>query len=150
MNRNLLGALCGAACAALVAAAGANAQTVAITGGTVYPVSGPAIQNGTVLIRDGKIVAVGADVAVPAGAQRIDATGKLVTPGLIDASTQLGLTVEQAAWLLPSKAKHTGLGPTAKGAIAVTSKMRREAGGGSMPAGLGKVAVAFALGYFFI
>jgi imidazolonepropionase-like amidohydrolase len=87
MNRHCIGALC----AVLVAAAGANAQTVAITGGTVYPVSGPAIQNGTVLIRDGKIVAVGADVAVPAGAQRIDATGKIVTPGLIDASTQLGL-----------------------------------------------------------
>ena len=87
MNRHLLAAMC----AALVTAAGANAQTVAITGGTVYPVSGPAIQNGTVLMKDGKIVAVGADVAVPAGAQRIDATGKIVTPGLIDASTQLGL-----------------------------------------------------------
>ena len=87
MNRHLLAAMC----AALVTAASVNAQTVAITGGTVYPVSGPAIQNGTVLMRDGKIVAVGADVAVPAGAQRIDATGKIVTPGLIDASTQLGL-----------------------------------------------------------
>jgi imidazolonepropionase-like amidohydrolase len=87
MNRHLLCALC----ATLVAAAGANAQTVAITGGTVYPVSGAPIQNGTVLIRDGKIVAVGADVAVPANAQRVDATGKIVTPGLIDALTQLGL-----------------------------------------------------------
>lgn len=80
-----------AACAMLVTASGANAQTVAITGGTVYPVSGAPIQNGTVLIRDGKIVAVGADVAVPSDAQRVDASGKIVTPGLIDASTQLGL-----------------------------------------------------------
>lgn len=87
MNRYLLHALC----ATLVTAAGAQAQTVAITGGTVYPVSGAPIQNGTVLIRDGKIVAVGADVAVPANAQRIDASGKIVTPGFIDASTQLGL-----------------------------------------------------------
>ena len=43
-------------------AATANAQTIAITGGTVYPASGPKIENGTVLIRDGKIVAVGADI----------------------------------------------------------------------------------------
>jgi imidazolonepropionase-like amidohydrolase len=67
------------------------AQTVAITGGTVYPVSGPRIENGTVLIRDGKIVAVGANVAVPAGAQRIDATGRWVTPGFVNAATQLGV-----------------------------------------------------------
>lgn len=83
--------LLGAACATLLAAIPAHAQTVAITGGTVYPISGPAIQNGTVLMRDGKIIAVGADVAVPSGAQRIDATGKIVTPGFIDASTTLGL-----------------------------------------------------------
>lgn len=80
-----------AVCATLATSAGVQAQTVAITGGTVYPVSGPAIQNGTVLMRDGKIIAVGADVAVPSGAQRIDASGKIVTPGLIDAATTLGL-----------------------------------------------------------
>ncbi|MBW7934469.1 MAG: amidohydrolase, partial [Gemmatimonadaceae bacterium] len=70
----------------------AHAQVVAITGGTVYPVSGPKIERGTVLIRDGKIAEVGATVAVPAGATVIDATGKVVTPGLINAYTQLGLT----------------------------------------------------------
>ncbi|HEY6091523.1 MAG TPA: amidohydrolase family protein [Gemmatimonadales bacterium] len=67
------------------------AQTIAITGGTVYPVSGPKIENATVLIRDGKIAAVGTNVAVPAGATRIDAAGKWVTPGLIDAAGQMGL-----------------------------------------------------------
>jgi len=67
------------------------AQTIAITGGTVYPVSGPKIENATVLIRDGKIAAVGANVAVPAGATRIDASGKWVTPGLIDGAGQMGL-----------------------------------------------------------
>jgi imidazolonepropionase-like amidohydrolase len=69
----------------------AGAQTIAITGGRVYPVSGPMIENGTVLIRDGQIVAVGSSVAIPADAQRIDATGKVVTPGLVNAGTQLGL-----------------------------------------------------------
>ena len=67
------------------------AQTIAITGGTVYPVSGPKIENATVLIRDGRIAAVGANVAVPAGARRIDASGKWVTPGLIDGAGQMGL-----------------------------------------------------------
>src|SRR5438105_5076188 len=67
------------------------AQTIAITGGTVYPVSGPKLTNATVLIRDGKIVAVGAGVATPSDATRIDAQGKWVTPGLIDGAGQLGL-----------------------------------------------------------
>ncbi len=70
----------------------AGAQTIAITGGTVYPVSGPRIENATVVIRDGRIAAVGANVQMPAGAQQIDARGKWVTPGLIDVATQIGLT----------------------------------------------------------
>lgn len=70
----------------------APAQTIAITGGKLYPVSGPPIENGTVLVRDGKIVAVGAGVTVPNDATRIDATGKWVTPGLINALTGLGVT----------------------------------------------------------
>jgi hypothetical protein len=79
--------------AALIAtlAMPAAAQTIAITGGKVYPVSGPPIENGTVIIINGRITAVGANLAVPAGAQRIDATGKIVTPGFINSSTQLGV-----------------------------------------------------------
>jgi imidazolonepropionase-like amidohydrolase len=80
-----------AAAAAALAAAPAAAQTIAITGGTVHPVSGPAIPNGTVLIQNGRIAAVGANVAIPAGAVRIDATGKTVTPGLFESSTNLAL-----------------------------------------------------------
>ena len=76
---------------ATVASAPLGAQTIAITGGTVYPVSGPKLENATVLMRDGRIVAVGTNVTVPAGAQRIDATGKWVTPGLVNAVTQLGV-----------------------------------------------------------
>ena len=70
-----------------------TSQTIAITGGTVYPVSGPKIERGTVLIRDGKIVAVGANVTVPADAQRVDATGKWVTPGFIFAGSNAGTGV---------------------------------------------------------
>ena len=67
------------------------AQTMAITGGTVFPVKGPKIENATVVIVDGRITAVGAGVAVPAGATVIDARGKWVTPGLINVATSLGL-----------------------------------------------------------
>jgi imidazolonepropionase-like amidohydrolase len=70
----------------------ARAQTVAITGARVFPVSGPPLDNATVLIRDGRIVAVGATVAIPADARRIDAAKRWVTPGLVDAMTALGVT----------------------------------------------------------
>lgn len=81
-----------AAAALVLSATYAGAQTVAITGGRVFPVSGPVIENGTVLIRDGKIVAIGAGIAVPAGARTINAAGKWVTPGLINSASQLGLS----------------------------------------------------------
>ena len=87
-TRFLAAALCAAA---TFVPNGAGAQTIAITGGKVYPVSGPPIENGTVLIKDGKIVAVGANVTVPSDAEKVDASGKWVTPGLVDAETQLGL-----------------------------------------------------------
>jgi len=79
--------------AVLFAAAPAGAQTIAITGGTVYPVSGPKIANATIVIQNGRITAVGASVTVPAGATRVDAGGKWITPGLIHANAQAGLGV---------------------------------------------------------
>jgi imidazolonepropionase-like amidohydrolase len=90
MNRNLR-TLSAAAAAALLAALPAAAQgVVAIEGGTVHTVSGAPIEGGTVLIRDGRIVAVGQGIAVPAGARRIDARGRHVTPGFIESGTQIG------------------------------------------------------------
>ena len=68
-----------------------EAQTIAIVGGRVHPVSGPAIENGTVLIRGGRIVSVGANIAIPPDATRIDATGKWVTPGIVNVATTLGV-----------------------------------------------------------
>ena len=63
----------------------------AIKGGKVFTLAGPAIENGTVLIRDGKIAAVGAGIAIPSDAQVIDATGLEVYPGMFDPVTQIGL-----------------------------------------------------------
>ena len=68
-----------------------SAQTIAITGGRVHTVSGAPIENGTVIIRDGRIAQVGTGLAIPADARRIDAAGKWVTPGLINAATRLGI-----------------------------------------------------------
>ena len=84
-------ALSASALAFALLAGGASAQTIAITGGKVFPVSGPPIENGTVVITNGRITAVGANVTIPSDAQRIDATGKWVTPGLINSATQLGV-----------------------------------------------------------
>jgi imidazolonepropionase-like amidohydrolase len=68
-----------------------KAGTFAIVGARVVTVSGAVIENGTVVIQNGKITAVGANAAVPAGAERIDGRGLSVYPGMIDAATNLGL-----------------------------------------------------------
>ncbi|MFW6088153.1 MAG: amidohydrolase family protein [Gemmatimonadota bacterium] len=77
---------------ALALAPSLAAQTVAVTGATVHPVSSAPIENATVLVRDGRIVAVGSEVEIPADAERLDASGTVVTPGLIDTGSNLGLT----------------------------------------------------------
>ena len=63
----------------------------AITGGAVVTVTGATIDNGTVLVQDGIITALGTNVDIPAGVERFDASGKFVYPGLIDSGTGLGL-----------------------------------------------------------
>jgi imidazolonepropionase-like amidohydrolase len=68
-----------------------GAPVYAIQGATVHTLAGPAIENGTVVIRDGKIAAVGTGITVPGNAQVIDGTGLHVYPGLFDAFGQLGL-----------------------------------------------------------
>jgi imidazolonepropionase-like amidohydrolase len=76
----------------LVAAAAAPAQEqIAIKGGKIIPVSSPPIDGGVVLIRDAKITAVGKDVAIPADYRVIDATGKVVLPGFIEAHSSRGM-----------------------------------------------------------
>jgi imidazolonepropionase-like amidohydrolase len=64
---------------------------VAITKARVLTGEGPALEAGTVVIQSGRIVAVGADVAVPAGATVIDGAGKVVTPGFVESNTNLGI-----------------------------------------------------------
>jgi len=64
---------------------------VAIRNATILTAAGPTIRNGTIVLRDGKIVAVGANVTVPPEARVVDGTGKFVTPGVIDTHSHLGV-----------------------------------------------------------
>jgi imidazolonepropionase-like amidohydrolase len=64
---------------------------IALVGGVVHPVSGPAIEGGIVLFDAGKIVAVGREVVLPENAEKIDVEGRHIYPGMIDAYSQLGM-----------------------------------------------------------
>jgi imidazolonepropionase-like amidohydrolase len=66
--------------------------TFALTNATIETVTKGTIQNGTVVISDGKITAVGTGIAVPPGAEVINCTGKFIYPGLIDGGSILGLS----------------------------------------------------------
>jgi len=78
--------------ASLAGVSPAGAEVLAFTGGTIHPVSGPDIPNGTVIVRDGKIEAVGAGIPVPAGATVVALDGKQLYPGMVSAYSVLGLT----------------------------------------------------------
>jgi imidazolonepropionase-like amidohydrolase len=67
-------------------------STIALTHAKIFTLAGAPIENGTLLIRDGKIAAVGANVEVPAGTQVIDAKGLQIYPGLFDPITQMGMS----------------------------------------------------------
>jgi imidazolonepropionase-like amidohydrolase len=74
-------------------------NSIAITGGRVVPIEGDPIESGTVLLADGKIAAVAdSSVKPPPGADVIDATGKWVLPGFIDAHAHLGVSEEGTGW----------------------------------------------------
>ncbi|HXW54877.1 MAG TPA: amidohydrolase family protein [Candidatus Cybelea sp.] len=74
-----------------VAAQSPSSGVYAIEGAKIFTLAGAPIDKGTLVIRDGKIAAVGASVAIPADAEVIDASGLEVYPGLFDPVTQVGL-----------------------------------------------------------
>lgn len=94
MRSSLRSLACGAAlCGAAAALGQTPPPVIALTGGRVITVSGPPIDGGVVLIRDGVIEAVGDDVELPFDAVEIDVTGKVVMPAPVVAATQGGLDV---------------------------------------------------------
>lgn len=66
-------------------------QPIALTGGTIYTVSDGVIENGTIVFEDGVITAIGQNVQIPAGAERVDVSGKEIYPGMVDAYTRMGI-----------------------------------------------------------
>jgi imidazolonepropionase-like amidohydrolase len=91
VGRFLLALALGAAVASTAAWTAGREEAFALVGAKVITVSGPTIDDGTVLIRDGLIEAVGAGLAVPPGLRVIEARGLTLTPGLIDGFGGVGL-----------------------------------------------------------
>lgn len=69
----------------------ATAAGIVIRGATIHPISGPAIEHGSILIKDGRIAAIGPTITPPAGATIISGEGRHVWPGIIDAAATVGL-----------------------------------------------------------
>src|SRR5947209_6391681 len=78
-------------CGAALFAQTPTGDSFLLRGATVHTISGAVIENGSVLIRSGKIVGVGRNLAAPEGTTVIDLQGKHVYPGMIDAGAMLGL-----------------------------------------------------------
>jgi len=93
VRRGIVGVVTAAAAACALGVAGARAASVAVTGATIHPVSGPAIEDGVLVTEGAAIVGVGAagSVRVPAGAEMVDAPGLHLWPGVVDAFSYLGL-----------------------------------------------------------
>lgn len=76
----------------------AFSATVAIVNGRVVPGEGPVLESGTVLVQDGVITAVGRDVPIPDGVETVDASGRWVLPGFVEAHGHVGIDEESQGW----------------------------------------------------
>ncbi|HVC92088.1 MAG TPA: amidohydrolase family protein [Pirellulales bacterium] len=92
---------------------------IALVGGVIHPINGPELREGVLLFDQGKIVAVGKDVALPADAKKIDLAGQHVYPGLIDAYTQLGLLEIPLVRATVDQAETGRVNPNVKAQVAV-------------------------------
>ena len=137
---------CVTAAAALIFAATANAQDLVITNGRILDGTGKVIERGSVVVRGGKIVSVSASAPAAGGARTIDAGGKTVMPGLIDAHRHL-VQGDGAQWLAtraPQQLQEfldagfttvlSAIDPPQPSRLAIESTRARCAGRGSMPA----------------
>lgn len=102
-----------------VSAQSSAPTTYAITHAKLVTLAGPPIEDGTVVIKDGKIAAIGAAAEIPAGAQVIDAKGLQVSPGLFDPVTQMGLSEIGAVSATVDSAETGSINPDVVAATAV-------------------------------
>jgi imidazolonepropionase-like amidohydrolase len=72
---------------------GNQSEAIALKGALVHTVTGPLVENATILIEDGKITAIGQNVSIPSGVKIVDVTGKVIIPGLIDTHSHMGAYV---------------------------------------------------------
>ncbi|NNF38701.1 MAG: hypothetical protein HKN71_08535, partial [Gemmatimonadetes bacterium] len=101
-----------------------QSQPIALQGATLHTVSGGVIENGTIVFENGVITAIGADIDVPAGAQIVDATGKHIYPGLVDAYSQVGIS-EIGAVGVSNDTNELGLfNPNIRAEVAVNGESR--------------------------
>jgi imidazolonepropionase-like amidohydrolase len=123
MNRTLLTRVLTLSVAYFCSAATAPAQTpstsYAITHAKIFTLTGPAIDDGILVIRDAKIAGVGTNVDIPAGAQVIDGKGLQVYPGLFDPVTQIGLSEISAVSATVDTSETGAFNPDAVAADAV-------------------------------
>lgn len=94
-------------------------KPIALVGGTVHPVSGPAIENATIIFNEGKIVAVGPAIDVPADAEVILVDGKHVYPGLFESHSQLGLKEFDSIRASIDESEVGNINPNAQASVAL-------------------------------
>ncbi len=101
-----------------------QSQPIALRGATIHTMTNGTIENGTIVFENGVITALGADVQVPANARVVDATGKHVYPGLIDAYSTVGIT-EIGAVDVSNDINELGMfNPNVRAEVAVNAESR--------------------------
>lgn len=97
---------------------------IALTGATIHTVTNGVIENGTIVFENGVITAIGADVQIPAGAQRVDVTGKHIYPGLVDAYSAMGLSEIGAVDVTQDTDELGDFNPNVRAELAVNPESR--------------------------
>lgn len=101
-----------------------QSEPIALTGATIHTMAGEVVENGTIVFEDGLIVAVGADVEIPAGARVVEAGGKHIYPGLIDAYSTVGIAEIGSVDMSNDITEVGDFNPNIRAAVAVNAESR--------------------------
>lgn len=102
-----------------------QSRPIALLGGTIHPMSSPAIPNATILFEKGKIVAIGTNITLPPNTEKINISGKHVYPGMIEANSQIGLVEIDAVRATRDYAEAGIINPNARAEVAVNPESER-------------------------